>query len=135
MTQLDSCGMTPLRVSDHDSLERLRSELLVSGLSDWVSLAEVQQILVHFRLADTDEDRQQLVLNTIGSLLDDGLMEIGDLPAPDEPFHPWKPVDVALDRLKARFVDHYNEPESWDYSIWLSLTDKGRHVAEALRAE
>ena len=36
-----------------NAYERLRAELLISGLSDWVSLAEVQQIISHFQLADT----------------------------------------------------------------------------------
>jgi len=39
---------------DQNAYERLRAELLISGLSDWVSLAEVQQIISHFELADTD---------------------------------------------------------------------------------
>jgi hypothetical protein len=33
-----------------DAYERLRAELLISGLSDWVSLAEVQQISPTFSL-------------------------------------------------------------------------------------
>ncbi|MCP9274009.1 hypothetical protein [Mycolicibacterium arenosum] len=121
-------------MTDETPVQQLRHELLVSGLSDWVSLAEVQQIISHYQLADTDEDRQQLVLKTIGTLLDDGLMDLGELPAQDNPFQAWKPVNVALDRLKERFIDHYSDPTSWDYSIWLGLTDDGRSVAEALRA-
>ena len=39
-----------------------------------------------------------------------------------------------MDRLRERFVGHYAEPTSWDYSIWLGLTDAGRPVAKALRA-
>ena len=113
--------------------ERLRGELLTSGLSDWVSLTEVQQIISHFELTDTDRERQDLILRTIGSLLDDRLMQIGELPGPDEKFPAWEPVDVAMDRLHERFVGHYAEPASWDYSIWLGLTEAARPVAEALR--
>ena len=115
--------------------ERLRAELLISGLSDWVSLAEVQQITSHFELADTDRERQDLVLRTINSLLKDGLMQIGELPGPDGTFPAWEPIDVAMDRLHERFVGHYNEPTSWDYSIWLGLTEAGRRVAKELRAD
>jgi hypothetical protein len=106
--------------------ERLRAELLISGLSDWVSLAEVQQIISQFQLADTDTECQDLVLRTIRSLLNDGLMQIGELPGPDGKFPAWEPIDVAMDRLRQRFVDHYAEPASWDHSIWLGLTDAGR---------
>jgi hypothetical protein len=45
--------MTKDRNMTHDTPgenadERLRAELLTSALSDWVSLAEVQQIISHF---------------------------------------------------------------------------------------
>ena len=117
----------------HDAYERLRAELLISGLSDWVSLAEVQEIISHFELAETDRGRQDLVLRTIRSLLEDHLMEIGELPGPNEKFPAWEPVDVAMDRLHERFVGHYVEPTSWDYSIWLGLTEAGRRVTKTLR--
>jgi hypothetical protein len=130
--------MTKDRNMTHDTPrenadERLRAELLTSALSDWVSLAEVQQIISHFELADTDSERQDLVLRTIRSLLNDGLMQIGELPGPDGKFPAWEPIDVAMDRLRERYVDHYAEPASWDYSIWLGVTDAGRPVAKALR--
>ena len=118
---------------DRNADERLRAELLISGLSDWVSLAEVQRVISHFQLADTDRERQDLTLRTINSLLQDGLMQIGELQGADGRFPAWEPIDVAMDRLRERFVDQYGEPASWDYSIWLGLTDAGRPVAEALR--
>ena len=118
---------------DRNAYERFRAELLISGLSDWVSLAEVQQIIAHFQLADADRERQNLVLRTINSLLKDGLMQIGELPGPDGTFPAWEPIDVAMDRLHERFVGRYNEPTSWDYSIWLGLTEAGRKVAKELR--
>jgi hypothetical protein len=120
---------------DRNAYERLRAELLISGLSDWVSLAEVQQIISHFQLADTDTERQDLTLRTIRSLLKDGLVQIGELPGPDGKFPAWEPIDVAMDRLGERFVGHYAEPKSWDYSIWLGLTDAGLPVAKTLRAD
>ena len=125
--------MTRDTQDEDNCYERLRAELLTSGLSDWVSLAEVQQIVSHFQLADTDKTRQDLVLRTIRSLLNDGLMQIGELPGPDGAFPAWEPIDVAMDRLHERFVDHYDEPASWDYSIWLGLTEAGRDVANELR--
>jgi hypothetical protein len=126
--------MTHDTQGDRNAYERLRAELLISGLSDWVSLAEAQQIISHFQLADTDSERQDLVLRTIRSLLNDGLMQIGELPGPDGKFPAWEPIDVAMDRLRERFVGHYAEPTSWDHSIWLGLTETGRPAAKALRA-
>ncbi len=120
---------------DPAAYERLRAELLTSGLTDWISLAEVEQIVSHFQLADTDTQRQDLVFKTIGSLLKDGLVQIGELPGPEETFPAWEPIDVALNRLHERFIGQYDEPASWDYSIWLGLTDAGQKVARELRAK
>jgi hypothetical protein len=127
-------SMTNDAQRDQNADERLRAELLISGLSDWVSLAEVQQIISHFQLAEADEERQDLILRTIRSLLKEGLMQIGELPGPDGTFPAWEPVDVAMGRLDERFVGHYAEPALWDYSIWLGLTEAGRKVASDLRA-
>ena len=130
---MDEDGSTPDTQRDQSADERLLEELLISGLSDWVSLAEVQRLISHLQLADTDKERQELTLSAIRSLLEAGHMQIGELPGPDEGFQAWEPIEVAMDRLRERFVDYYGEPESWDYSIWLGLTDTGRPVAEALR--
>jgi hypothetical protein len=119
---------------DQTAQDRLRTELLTSGLSDWVSLAEVQQIVSHYHLAETDVERQELAMRTIRSLLEDGLMQLGDLPGPnDKAFPAWEPVESALMRLHDRFVHHYADPKSWDYSIWLGITDAGEQVAKASR--
>lgn len=126
-------SMTNETQGDRHGDERLRSELLRCGLSDWVSLAEVQQIISHFQLAVSDAERQDLTLRTIRSLLEDGLMEIGELPGPDEAFPAWEPLDVAMNWLHERFVGHYDQPATWDYSVWLGLTEAGRRVATALR--
>jgi hypothetical protein len=126
-------SMTHDAQRDQNADERLKAELLISGLSDWVSLAEVQQIISHFQLANTDKEHQDLTLRAIRSLLQDGLMQIGELPGPDGTFPAWEPVDVAMDRLHERFVGHYAEPTSWDYSIWLGLTEAGRRVTKTLR--
>lgn len=113
--------------------ERLRIELLISGLSDWVSLAEVYQIVSHFHLAETESERQDLIVRTVRSLLEDGLMQVGELPGPDGAFAAWEPIGIAMARLGERFIDNYSERESWDYSIWLSLSDAGLPLAKKLR--
>ncbi len=128
-------SMTSDRQGDQDGHEHLRAELLMGGLTDWVSLAEVRQIISHSQLADTDGERRDLILRTIRSVLADGLMQIGELPKPHKTFPAWKPIDVAMNRLYERFVLHYDEPAEWDYSIWLGLTEAGRRVANELRVQ
>ena len=77
-------SMTHDAERDRNAYERFRAELLISGLSDWVSLAEIQQIISHFELADTDSERQDLDLRTIRSLLKDASCRSASCPGRTE---------------------------------------------------
>jgi hypothetical protein len=113
--------------------ERLRTELLTSGLHDWVPLIEVKTAITHYNLAETIPAQQSLALQTLRSLLEDGLMQIGDLPGTGENFPAWNlTVDAAMERVHDRFVRHYGDPEAWEFSIWLGLTESGKRLAENL---
>jgi hypothetical protein len=129
-------GPDPTRGSEDPTnmtaLDRLRMELLTSGLSDWVPMVEVQTAITYYHLAETLPGQQDLALRTIRSLLQDGLMQIGDLPGPDGKFPAWDlSIDAAMERIHDRFVRHYDDPTQWEFSIWLGLTDTGRRTAEA----
>lgn len=113
--------------------DRLRAELLTNGLHDWVPLAEVDSIIIDNHLAQTLSTRQNLALETIRSLVEDGLMEIGDLPSQGSRIIPWDvPLDAALARISDRFIGHYDDTAMWGFSIWLGLTDVGERVAREL---
>jgi hypothetical protein len=114
--------------------EQLRAKLLNSGLYDWVPLIEVKTKISHYHLAETLSAQQDLALQTIRSLLEDGLMQIGELPGPDdEEFPAWDlSIDAAMERLYDRFVRHYEDPELWEFCIWLGLTESGRRLAKNL---
>ncbi|WP_374025552.1 hypothetical protein [Mycobacterium sp. HNNTM2301] len=113
----------------------LRKELLLDGQAMCVPMAQVTSVMRRHRLADTVEDEQNLVLRTIRSLLDDGLMKIGDiLGASDERVVPWDlSIDAAMERLRDLFVGHYDEPTLWDLAVWFQLTPEGEKVAESLK--
>jgi hypothetical protein len=112
--------------------ERLRTAMLTSALYDWVPLIEVKTAIAQYDLAETLAAQQDLALQTIRSLLEDGLMQIGELPGPDdEEFPAWDlSIDAAMERVYDRFVRHYGDPELWEFCIWLGLTESGRRVAE-----
>lgn len=55
--------------------ETLRAELLTSGLSDEVPLAEVETVINRLELTKTTAERQELALSTMRSLVADGLMQ------------------------------------------------------------
>ncbi|WP_155768546.1 hypothetical protein [Mycobacterium colombiense] len=115
--------------------ELLRNELLLDGLAMCVPMAQVTSVTNRHGLAATVAAEQNLVLRTIRSLLEDGLMKIGDiLGASDERVVPWNlSIDGAMDRVHDLFVGHYDEPTLWDLTIWLQLTPKGERLAESLR--
>jgi hypothetical protein len=106
--------------------ERLRMELLTSALYDWVPLIEVKDDITRYNLAETLAARQDLALQTIRSLLEDGLMQIGELPRPGEKFPAW---DLPIDATMERVVRHYDD-ELWEFRIWLGLTESGRRLAK-----
>jgi hypothetical protein len=105
--------------------ETLRAELLTSGLSDEVPLAEVETVINRLQLTKTTAERQELALSTMRSLVADGLVQ----------FYGWEdlPLEEAMARVTERYVDQYDDPSAWVFSVWLKLTDAGKGVATALK--
>lgn len=113
----------------------LREQILNVGLDDWVSLAEVETIIERYHLADTAPERQKITLEAVRSLLDEGLAQVGVPPGRGEQqFCPWPgSVDEVMGQLTERFVGHYDDPDSWEYAIWIGLTTEGDRAAAAER--
>jgi hypothetical protein len=132
MTHSDEASRTDKR-SAMTTQERLRAALLTSGLSDWVPLAEVDSIIIDNHLTETLPAQQDLALQIIRSLVEDGLMEIGDLPDQGSRLIAWDvPLDAALTRISDRFLGHYDDTAMWGYSVWLGLTEAGERAAREL---
>jgi hypothetical protein len=74
MTQPDDARRAESQMS-MTAQDRLRTELLSSGLYDWVPMAEIETAITYYCLAETLSAQQDLALQTIRSLLEDGLME------------------------------------------------------------
>lgn len=113
--------------ADLSAESRLRTELLTSGLYDLVPLAEVESVITGQHLAATIAEQQELALSVIRSLITDGLMEFegwGDLS-----------LDEAMARVRDLFITHYDDPGMWAFAIWLKLTESGKRVATALKAQ
>lgn len=135
MTQPDATRPTENDAAT-SAQDRLRKELLISGLYDWVPLAQVDSVITRDDLAETLPSQQDLALRTIRSLMVDGLVEIGELPGPGEKFQPWNlSIDAAMAHLADCFVRHHDDPTQWEFSIWLNLTDAGERTAKALEAK
>ncbi|MEZ0364200.1 hypothetical protein ACAG26_10935 [Mycobacterium sp. pUA109] len=104
--------------------DRLRKELLTSGLYDLVPLAQVESVITRDDLAETTAEQQSLALSTIRSLVADGLMQ----------FDEWDdiPLDEAMSRVRDLFVNHYEDPAAWAFAVWLKLTEAGTRIATEL---
>jgi hypothetical protein len=61
----------------------LGGDILASGRDDWVSMADVQGRISRRQLADSAAERQRLVVDTVPSLLLDGLVEVRDTVSSD----------------------------------------------------
>jgi hypothetical protein len=72
-------------------------------------------------------------LRTVRSLIDDGLMVVGNIVgASDERVEPW---DMLLDDAMARIHDEYvvhHDDQNWVFRTWFALTARGQQAAEAL---
>ncbi|OBK38180.1 hypothetical protein A5658_26590 [Mycobacterium sp. 1245111.1] len=79
-----------MRKSEITSQEGLRDCILAGEYDDFVSMADVQADIFGGYLKDLSAEQQQLVVDTVRSLLKDGLVEVGDIPGPDDPeFKTW----------------------------------------------
>jgi hypothetical protein len=114
--------------------DTLRDDILASGHNDFVSMADVQACLCGGLLANLSTKRQQLVVDTVRSLLEDELVEVGDIPGRNDPgFKPWPGTrDKVMTRFVDRFVGHYDDQLQWQYAIWLNLTAKGQQVSNEI---
>src|ERR1700722_9679398 len=91
--------------------DALRGDILAMGCDAFVSIADG-------RLAESVAERQQLVVDTVRSLLVDGLVEVGVIPSPDNPgFKTWPgTVDEVMTRFIDRFVAHYDDRRGGEYA-------------------
>jgi hypothetical protein len=117
--------------SETAARDTLRGDILAVGMDDFVSMADVQGFIDDGGLADSAAERQRLVVDTVRSLLDDGLVEVGVIPSPSSPgFKTWPgSVDEVMKWFTDRFVGHYDDRQAWAYKIWLNLTAKGQQVS------
>ena len=119
--------MTPAR-------ENVRIELITDGIADYVDLGAVDsQVSEHDPSAQVSEVQRE-TLETIHSLVSDGLFELGDLSGEGGSLVAWTgSLDESIRRVSDVYVAQYDDPPAWVFSAWLELTHKGEQVARALQ--
>ncbi len=115
----------------------LRRQLIYDAVGNCLPLVHVNWIVTREHLSESIAGRQDLVLSSIRSLLDEGLMDIGEIVGgSDERIDSWGlPPAAAVERLREVFVDHYDEPDLWEYTVWLGLTPAGETAAQQLESQ
>jgi len=120
---------------DVNSPHTTARELLTSGLDDWVHLYEVHAQVARDNPHATTAQVQQKTLDTIRSLVAQGLFDVGDLGGPGGEFAAWTtPLDESIRRIAAAYIGHFDDESAWIWKFWLALTDQGRRTAEAIQA-
>ena len=112
---------------------RLREQLLWDGENDCLPMSHVNSVVAGAFPGGPTPARHALILSVIRSLLDDGLVMVGDIVgASDERVEPW---NLSVDEAMARIADSYvvrHDDNEWVFTIWFALTDSGKRAVESL---
>jgi hypothetical protein len=114
--------------------EKVRIELITDGLADYVDLGAVDSQVSRHNPSASVPEVQRETLETIRSLVSDGLFELGDLSGEGGNLVAWTgSLDESIRRVSDVYVAQYDDPPAWVFSAWLELTHKGEQVARALQ--
>jgi len=101
-----------------------------------LSLSDIDSIIQYDYRAEPLPTRQSRVITAIKSLLNDGLIVIGDPGFTGEPVESWKlPTEEALARLHERYVTHYDDFSKWGWCTWFELTPEGERAAAKVKGD
>jgi hypothetical protein len=114
-------------------MKTARENILIYGLIDWVNLGGVHSYALQEDRSASLSEVQQKTLDTIRSLVSDGLVELGDLAGEDGSFVAWNTqLDESMKEIHDIYVNHFDDSLTWTIYCWLNLTGKGEQVAESL---
>jgi hypothetical protein len=111
--------------------EIIRDNLLLKGLGRPVPLNAIDWKVKQQNRSASDAQVQNETLETIRTLVDDGLFRLGDV----DKFRfvaSKRPLDRSIHKISHRYVGHYDDPRRWMFSAWMKLTDKGQQLALSL---
>jgi hypothetical protein len=113
--------------------EKVRAELLLGALEGALPLTAVDSSVTQQNRSASVTEVQEETLQTIRSLVSDGLFELGDLSGEGGSLVAWSgSLDESIQRISDVYVAKYDDPPAWVWSAWMELTDKGQRLARAL---
>jgi hypothetical protein len=116
------------------AFERVRKELLLGALEGPVPLTAVDSCVTQQNRSAPVTEVQDATLETIRSLVGEGLVLLGDLSGETGRLVAWSgSVEESMQKISDLYVVYYDDPGTWIWSVWLELTHKGEQVARALQ--
>ena len=113
--------------------DELRNGLLLDALGKPLDLNAVDRHVRHRNPSAPPSEVQNETLEVIRALVSDELFTLGAVGEKDERFVAWnKSLDHSIHKISHAYVKHYDEPERWMFSAWLSLTAKGELLARSI---
>jgi hypothetical protein len=116
------------------ALEQIRKELLLGALEGPLPLTAVDSCVTQQNRSAPDTEVQSATLETIRSLVSEGLVVLGDLSGETGRLVAWSgSLEESMQKISNLYVVNYDDPGAWIWSAWLELTHKGEQVAHALQ--
>lgn len=113
----------------------VREELLLDGLEGAVPLTIVDSHATELNPAIPISELQKETLETVRSLVSDGLFSLGAMSGEDGSWVEWnESLATSMQKISDAYVNNYEDPAAWIWA-WMKLTDKGKQVARALGQE
>src|ERR1700761_8703312 len=119
-----------------NALEKVRTELLLGALDGALPLTAVDSCVTQHKQGAPASEVQEATLKTIHSLVDEGLLVLGDMSGETGRLAPWSAsLEESMRKVSDAYVVRYDDPDAWIWSAWLELTDKGKQVAQTLQRD
>lgn len=112
------------------------ARVLVYGTIDWIELGQI-----HWRVKEVSPEMpvdvvQQRTLELIAELVRGGLVVVGSIDTGAYGFVAWEcTVEEALSRIRAVYVDRFDDESAWEWVCLLELTRRGTVLARTIDAQ
>lgn len=113
-----------------------REKILIDGEFDWVKLKQVHDYVALDNPSASLAEVQRKTLELVRSMAEEGVIALGDMVERGARFRDWDiPLDEAIARLAADYVDNFNDRYNWPLFLWFRVTDKGKEVGRSYSEE
>jgi hypothetical protein len=113
-----------------------REKILFEGLHDWVKLQQVHEYIAFEDPSASLAEVQRRTLALVRSMAAEGVIALGNPIEHGARFKDWDiPLDEAMARLSADYVDNFHDRTNWPMLVWFRVTDKGKEIGRRYSEE